>query len=201
MGSSGPPKCKTCGIAEWRHVCGGLDHAMKVLGNSSAVERLPVKQNVLGSSPSSSASIPASSSGRTPDFGSGKARSNRAAGATKRASRQQPNTSIPAPVAEQVDAGDLKSPSQASAGSIPAGGTNPLLAGGEALGFKRVLPERAAELIARVAQRIEQRPSKASAEGSSPSASAMFNPDCPACQERRRRNAQAVRLHRERKTI
>ncbi len=24
MGGSGPPKCKTCGKAEWRHICGGL---------------------------------------------------------------------------------------------------------------------------------------------------------------------------------
>lgn len=24
MGSSGPPKCRTCGTAEWRHVCGKL---------------------------------------------------------------------------------------------------------------------------------------------------------------------------------
>lgn len=23
MGSAGPPKCKTCGIAEWRHLCAG----------------------------------------------------------------------------------------------------------------------------------------------------------------------------------
>lgn len=34
--------------------------------------------------------IPASSSGRTPDFGSGKSRSNRAAGAKKAPRRQQP---------------------------------------------------------------------------------------------------------------
>lgn len=24
MSGSGPPKCKTCGTTEWRHICGGL---------------------------------------------------------------------------------------------------------------------------------------------------------------------------------
>lgn len=27
MGNSGPPKCRTCGKAEWRHTCGGLEVA------------------------------------------------------------------------------------------------------------------------------------------------------------------------------
>jgi hypothetical protein len=47
-----PPKCKICGVAEWRHICGA---AAKKLPGSSTVEQRPVKAKVVGSNPSRAA--------------------------------------------------------------------------------------------------------------------------------------------------
>lgn len=43
MGSRGPPKCRTCGKAEWRHVCGGLpkDLAARKVLRVGGVEVVP----------------------------------------------------------------------------------------------------------------------------------------------------------------
>jgi hypothetical protein len=42
MGNNcGPPKCRTCGVAEWRHICGWT--ADKALGDAKRSEKAATK--------------------------------------------------------------------------------------------------------------------------------------------------------------